>query len=52
MCMLEPHTTKTVENGSPYPLGATLVDGGVNFAIYSGMIGTFAVHVPARAGVD
>jgi len=33
--MLEPHTTKTVEPGSPFPLGATLVDGGVNFAIYS-----------------
>ena len=28
-------TTKTVAKGLPYPLGATLTDGGVNFAIYS-----------------
>jgi len=28
-------TTKTLELGSPFPLGATLVGDGVNFAIYS-----------------
>ena len=33
--MLEPRTTKTVESGSPFPLGATLVADGVNFALYS-----------------
>ena len=33
--MLEQRTTKTVETGSPFPLGATLDADGVNFAIYS-----------------
>src|SRR5262244_2901972 len=28
-------TTKTVAKGREYPLGATVVDGGVNFALYS-----------------
>jgi glycogen operon protein len=32
---LENRTTKTVERGSPFPLGATLCEDGVNFAIYS-----------------
>src|SRR5262249_5291545 len=32
---LSPHTTKTVVRGHEYPLGATVVDGGVNFALYS-----------------
>ena len=32
---LEHHTTKTVAKGSPFPLGATPVADGVNFAIYS-----------------
>ena len=32
---LEHRTTKTVAQGSPFPLGATLVADGVNFAIYS-----------------
>lgn len=25
----------TVTEGAPYPLGATLIDGGVNFALFS-----------------
>ena len=32
---LSPGTTKTVVMGHEYPLGATVVDGGVNFALYS-----------------
>jgi isoamylase len=32
---LQQHTTKTVLKGSAFPLGATPVAGGVNFAIYS-----------------
>ncbi len=32
---VEHRTTKTVEKGSPFPLGATLCPDGVNFAIYS-----------------
>ncbi len=32
---LEHRTTKTVDRGNPFPLGATLVDDGVNFALYS-----------------
>src|ERR1035437_210290 len=32
---LEHRTTKTVESGSPFPLGATSLADGVNFAIYS-----------------
>jgi isoamylase len=32
---LKHQTSRTVLNGKPYPLGATLRDGGVNFAIYS-----------------
>ena len=32
---LTPYTTRTVVKGHEYPLGATVVDGGVNFAIYS-----------------
>src|ERR1017187_107932 len=32
---LQQRTTKTVEQGSPFPLGATPVGDGVNFAIYS-----------------
>ena len=32
---LKHHTNKTVEPGKNFPLGATLVPGGVNFAIYS-----------------
>jgi isoamylase len=32
---LEHHTHKKVAKGRPYPLGATLVTGGVNFALYS-----------------
>ena len=32
---LSPRTTKTVVMGHEYPLGATVVDGGVNFALYS-----------------
>src|SRR5499426_1164440 len=32
---LSPRTTKTVVKGHEYPLGATVVDGGVNFALYS-----------------
>src|SRR5262245_5451734 len=32
---LEHRTSKIVTRGSPYPLGATLVEGGVNFAVYS-----------------
>ncbi|MEN6607860.1 MAG: glycogen debranching enzyme GlgX, partial [Bryobacteraceae bacterium] len=33
--MLEQRTSKTVMKGRPYPLGATIDDGGVNFAVYS-----------------
>jgi glycogen operon protein len=33
--MLAPHTTKTVDPGSSFPLGATLLADGVNFAVYS-----------------
>jgi glycogen operon protein len=33
--LLSPRTTRTVVKGHEYPLGATLVDGGVNFALYS-----------------
>ncbi|MGB7219362.1 MAG: glycogen debranching protein GlgX [Vicinamibacterales bacterium] len=33
--LLEHRTTKTIERGRPFPLGATLVNGGVNFAVYS-----------------
>mgnify|MGYP005847113701 CR=1 FL=1 len=33
--MIEQRTTKTVTKGSPFPLGATLSEDGVNFAIYS-----------------
>ena len=32
---LEHRTTKTIERGRPFPLGATLSNGGVNFAVYS-----------------
>src|SRR5215471_9178957 len=32
---LSHRTTKTVAKGREYPLGATVVDGGVNFALYS-----------------
>jgi glycogen operon protein len=32
---LQQHTRKTVEKGRPYPLGATMVEDGVNFALYS-----------------
>jgi glycogen operon protein len=32
---LSHRTTKTVLKGREYPLGATIVDGGVNFALYS-----------------
>src|SRR5437867_13375802 len=32
---LEPRTTKTVEPGESFPLGATLSGKGVNFALYS-----------------
>jgi len=32
---LEHHTAKTVAKGSPFPLGATPVADGVNFAVYS-----------------
>ncbi|MBV6433155.1 MAG: Glycogen operon protein GlgX [Bryobacteraceae bacterium] len=32
---LEPHTTRIVEKGATFPLGATLSPAGVNFAIYS-----------------
>src|SRR5262245_62012712 len=32
---LSHRTTKTVVKGREYPLGATVVDGGVNFALYS-----------------
>src|SRR5215831_18572019 len=32
---LATRTTKTVVKGHEYPLGATVVDGGVNFALYS-----------------
>ncbi len=32
---LEHRTTKAIEKGLPYPLGATPVEDGVNFAIYS-----------------
>lgn len=32
---LQHRTTKSVEKGSPYPLGATLDPNGVNFAVYS-----------------
>jgi isoamylase len=32
---LEPHTSRTVAKGSPFPLGATLVPEGVNFAVHS-----------------
>src|ERR1035441_4648018 len=32
---LQQRTTKTLEQGSPFPLGATPVGDGVNFAIYS-----------------
>jgi glycogen operon protein len=32
---LEHRTAKTVEPGNPFPLGATLTENGVNFAIYS-----------------
>lgn len=33
--LLAPRTTRTVLKGCEYPLGATPVDGGVNFALYS-----------------
>jgi isoamylase len=32
---LKHRTSRTLRDGKPYPLGATLSDGGVNFAIYS-----------------
>ena len=32
---LRHHTTKTVQKGSYYPLGASLTPSGVNFALYS-----------------
>jgi len=32
---LDHRTSKTIVKGRPYPLGATPVDGGVNFAVYS-----------------
>src|SRR5690349_21809611 len=32
---LSHRTTRTVVKGHEYPLGATVVDGGVNFALYS-----------------
>ena len=32
---LSHRTTRTVVKGREYPLGATVVDGGVNFALYS-----------------
>ena len=32
---IEHHTTKSLEKGSPFPLGATLCADGVNFALYS-----------------
>ena len=32
---IEHRTTKTVEKGTPFPLGATLCADGINFAIYS-----------------
>ena len=32
---LKHRTTKTVEKGRPFPLGATLTPDGVNFAVYS-----------------
>src|SRR6185503_11395246 len=32
---LRHRTTKTVEKGKNFPLGATLAEGGVNFALYS-----------------
>src|SRR5215831_11168558 len=32
---LSHRTTKTIVKGREYPLGATVVDGGVNFALYS-----------------
>lgn len=32
---IEHHTTKSIEKGSPFPLGATLCADGVNFALYS-----------------
>jgi isoamylase len=32
---IQHRTAKTVTKGSPYPLGATISNGGVNFAIYS-----------------
>src|SRR5262245_34246644 len=35
MTPLTHRTTRTVARGREYPLGATVVDGGVNFALYS-----------------
>jgi pullulanase/glycogen debranching enzyme len=32
---LDHRTSKTIVKGRPYPLGATPVAGGVNFAVYS-----------------
>ena len=32
---LKHRTTKSIEKGKNYPLGATLTSGGVNFAVYS-----------------
>src|SRR5262245_34753141 len=32
---LEHRTSKIISKGRPYPLGATLVEGGANFAVYS-----------------
>src|SRR6478609_9189998 len=32
---LSPQTAKTIQKGREYPLGATVTDGGVNFALYS-----------------
>src|SRR5215471_15567721 len=33
--LLSHRTTRTILKGREYPLGATVVDGGVNFALYS-----------------
>src|ERR1041385_8924794 len=32
---LDHRTSKTIERGENFPLGAAVVDGGVNFALYS-----------------
>lgn len=42
----------TLESGTPWPLGATLVDGGVNFAVFSAYATRIELCLYDRDGVD